>query len=84
MCRSSRSRLSRAETCTMPQPEKAVSEAISSVQRLWFRGGISREATLDPLLFLIIGCLFATPATAVALRNPGVRTVLRVKAGMPA
>jgi hypothetical protein len=42
-----------------PQPEKAVSEAISSVQRLWFRGGISREGTPDPLLFLIIRFLFA-------------------------
>jgi hypothetical protein len=31
----------------MPQPIKAVSELISSAQRLWFRGGISRKGTGD-------------------------------------
>ena len=29
----------------MPQPRKVVSEAISSAQRLWFRGGISRKGS---------------------------------------
>ena len=31
----------------MPQPIKAVSELISSAQRLWFRGGMNREGTGD-------------------------------------
>jgi hypothetical protein len=35
-----RSRSTSAEKCTTPQPIKAVSEAISRAQRLWFRGGI--------------------------------------------
>ena len=41
MRRSWRSRSTRAETCTMIPPAKAVSEAINSAQRLWFRGGIA-------------------------------------------
>ena len=45
--RARRSRSTSAETYTTPQPEKAVSEAISSVQRLWFRGGIGQEGTGD-------------------------------------
>ena len=44
-CRSSRWRSTNAERCATPQPEMAVSEAISNVQRLWFRGGISREGS---------------------------------------
>ena len=47
MRRASRSRSIRVEMCTTPKPTRAVSEAISSVQRLWFRGGISREGTGD-------------------------------------
>jgi hypothetical protein len=43
--RASRSRSIRAETCTTPQPKKAVSEARSSIQRVWFSGGIDREYT---------------------------------------
>jgi hypothetical protein len=41
---SRRSRSIRAETYTTPQPATAVSEAISSVQRLWFGGGITDTA----------------------------------------
>ena len=48
--RAPRRRSIRAETCTTPQPITAVSELISSAQRLWFRGGISREGTPDPVL----------------------------------
>ena len=43
MRRATRWRSIRAETCTMPQPIKAVSELISSAQRLWFRGGIAER-----------------------------------------
>src|SRR5690242_4563350 len=55
--------------CTAPQPTRAPSEAISSVQRLWFRGGIYEEngtfgGTLDVSTFLSSFTAFLSSFTA--------------------